>query len=146
MSSASLGDLMWVRRVVDDFPGALAFYGRFLSPTGTAEPERYVEYGHVRLWNCGGSERLEVELVARDRFVEILGDVREAEDGTLVFGVDDVDAAVEELRRDGIAIVVEPHEHVEWSTRYAQARDPTGRLVELSMARASWGYLDPGGS
>ena len=144
MSKASLGDLMYVRRVVDDFPGAFAFYRRFMASTGTAEDERYVQYGYVRLWDC--REGLELELVARERFAEILGDVRQVEDGTLVFGVDDVDAAVDELRGDGVAVVVEPHEHEEWSTRFAQVRDPTGRLVELSVARAHWGYIDQGAS
>ena len=141
MSRQSLGTLMFVRRVVDDFPSAFAFYRRFMAPNGTAPDEKYEEYGYVRLWKCGASERLEVELVARDRFAEILGPVRRAEDGTLVFGVDDVDAAVETLRRAGVPIVVEPHEHEEWRTRFAQARDPSGRLVELSLTRGSWGNL-----
>jgi predicted enzyme related to lactoylglutathione lyase len=145
MTAARLGTLMFVRRVVDDFSSAFAFYRQFMSPTGTGEDERYEEYGYVRLWNCDARNRLEVELVARERFANVLGAVRRAEDGTLVFGVDDVDAAVAELRRGGIEIVVEPYEHVEWNTRFAQARDPSGRLVELSVARASWGYIDQGG-
>ena len=141
MSRPSLGRLMFVRRVVDDFPSAFAFYRRFMTPTGTADPERYEEYGYVRLWNCDEHNRLEVELVARDRFADVLGGIRTAEDGTLVFGVDDVDAAVEELRRADVPIVVEPHEHEDWNTRFAQARDPSGRLIELSLTRGSWGSL-----
>ena len=141
MSTKSLGTLVYVRRVVDDFPSAFAFYRRFMAPTGTAADEKYEEYGHVRLWKCHADERLEIELVARDRFAEILGAGRKAEDGTLVFAVDDVDAAFEELRRTGSAIVVEPQEHEEWSTRFAQVRDPTGRLVELSLTPGRWGNL-----
>jgi predicted enzyme related to lactoylglutathione lyase len=141
MSPGSLGKLMWVRRVVDDFPGAFAFYRRFMQPTTIADLEKFEEYGYVRLWNCSNAEPLEVELVARDRFAELLGSARRAEDGTLVFGVDDVDAAVEELRRGGVEIVVEPQEHAEWNTRFAQARDPSGGLVEVSLARGSWGSL-----
>ncbi|MDQ3821954.1 MAG: VOC family protein [Actinomycetota bacterium] len=141
MSTKSLGTLVYVRRVVDDFPSAFAFYRRFTAPDGTAADEKYVEYGRVKLWKCDAAERLEIELVARDRFAQILGNVRQPEDGTLVFAVDDVDAAVEELRRAGAEIVVEPHEHEEWNTRFAQARDPTGRLVEVSVTRGSWGWL-----
>jgi predicted enzyme related to lactoylglutathione lyase len=146
MSRPSLGSLMFVRRVVDDFPSAFAFYRRFMTPTGTAEDAMYEEYGYVRLWNCDADERLEVELVARGRFAEVLGSIREAEDGTLVFGVDDVDATVAELRLADVAIVVEPHEHPEWNTRFAQVRDPTGRLIELSVARGHWGFILQAGS
>ena len=141
MSTRSLGTLVYVRHVVDDFPSAFAFYRRFLAPTGTAADEEYEEYGHVHLWKCHADERLEIELVARDRFAEILGAGRKPEDGTLVFAVDDVDAAFEELRAGGAPVVVEPQDHEEWSTRFAQVRDPTGRLVELSLARGSWGKL-----
>jgi len=46
------------------------------------------------------------------------------------FGVDDLDAACDELRRNGVSFLVEPREYP-WG-RSAYLRDPDGRLVELA--------------
>ena len=46
--------LMWIRRVVDDFPAALRVYRPAMSPVvrpAAGEPERWEEHGWVRLWD-----------------------------------------------------------------------------------------------
>jgi predicted enzyme related to lactoylglutathione lyase len=139
MTAARLGTLMRVRRVVDDFPGAFAFYARFRSKSGTADRQQYEEYGFARLSNAEANG-LELELVARDRFDDLLG-ARTAEDWTLVFGVDDVDAAVADLSRAGGEVVVEPQERPDGGERFAQVRDPSGALVELSRLRGTLAHF-----
>ena len=125
--------LLWVRLVVDDFPAAFAFYRGTLSPTGVADDALWLEHGYAHFWNRSEQARLELELVARDRFAEVLGPVRRPETPTLVFDVDDIDAALSALTQRGATVVVGPHEEGDASrgTRFAQLHDPAGTLMEL---------------
>ena len=125
--------LMWVRLVVEDFPAAFSFYRRTMSPTGVSDDQAWLEHGYVRLWNCSDDARLELELVARDRFAEVLGSVRRPETPTLVFSVDNLEEALGALTERGAIVVVEAQEEDDASgkTRFAQVRDPAGTLVEL---------------
>jgi catechol 2,3-dioxygenase-like lactoylglutathione lyase family enzyme len=52
----------------------------------------------------------------------------------LAFSVADLDAACDDLRAHGVALLVEPREYA-WG-RSAYLRDPDGRLVELSEESA----------
>ena len=49
----------------------------------------------------------------------------------LIFGVDDVDAEVERIRKLGWKIEQEPRSFPEWGYRGAYLRDPDGTLIEL---------------
>jgi lactoylglutathione lyase len=50
--------------------------------------------------------------------------------------VDDVDARVEALRRDGIQVLREPNDMF-WGERVAYAADPDGNPVALAKAAAA---------
>jgi lactoylglutathione lyase len=50
----------------------------------------------------------------------------------LVFGVDDVDAALRELRDRGGEVAAEPVDRADWGIRVAYVRDPAGNLIELN--------------
>lgn len=49
----------------------------------------------------------------------------------IVFGVDNVDATVEQLKARNIEFVTNPTDRPEWGMRTAHLRDPDGNLVEL---------------
>jgi lactoylglutathione lyase len=48
----------------------------------------------------------------------------------LIFEVEDVDAACEELRARGVELVTEPQDRPDWGVRTAHFRDPDGSLIE----------------
>ena len=50
----------------------------------------------------------------------------------LIFAVDDVDAAYQELTNQGIAFVTEPTDRPQWGIRTAHLRDPDGNLIEIN--------------
>ncbi len=49
----------------------------------------------------------------------------------LIFEVEDVDAACEQLAAGGVALVTEPQDRPDWGVRTAHFRDPDGNLVEV---------------
>ncbi|WP_219838175.1 VOC family protein [Paenibacillus sp. R14(2021)] len=56
-----------------------------------------------------------------------------AEDrAAIIFSVNDVDAAYEELKGRAVTLVKEPHDTPEWGHRVAYVRDPAGNLIELN--------------
>jgi cysteine synthase len=52
----------------------------------------------------------------------------------IVFAVDDVDAACQELEQKGVQLVEGPADHPDWLARTVPFRDPQGNLVELSQS------------
>lgn len=50
----------------------------------------------------------------------------------LIFAVDDVDAAYEELGDRGVTFVTEPLDRPDWGIRTAHLRDPDGNLIEMN--------------
>jgi predicted enzyme related to lactoylglutathione lyase len=131
--------LMWVRLVVDDFPAALAFYRGLMHLAGTPidGEEALVDGGYARLWNCSNPNYVELELVARDRAAELLGEARTYDDKTLVYHSDDVEEAFARLSEAAEPVLSpsgEPYE-APAGTRYAQLRAPDGTLFEL---QSSW--------
>lgn len=51
----------------------------------------------------------------------------------LVFSVGDVDAVCQRLRTQGVAVAVEPTDHLDWGIRTAHFRDPDGNLIEINQ-------------
>lgn len=58
----------------------------------------------------------------------------------LIFGVEDVDAEVQRISRQGVAILKGPADYPDWGYRGAYLRDPDGNLVELltGLPEAQW--------
>ncbi len=51
----------------------------------------------------------------------------------LVFSVQDVNAACQELKARGVTLVTEPADHADWGIRTAHFRDPEGNLIEINQ-------------
>ena len=50
----------------------------------------------------------------------------------IIFEVDDVDRALEDLRKRGAPVSAEPTDQTDWGIRVAYIRDPDGNLIELN--------------
>src|SRR6266571_7209630 len=86
--------LTHVRFIVDDFESTLSAYAAVFYVQGGVE--RALEYRAARLWRCAEPNGGEIEIIARDRAAEILGEGPQAQEPvTLLFSADDVDEAVD---------------------------------------------------
>lgn len=117
--------LTHVRLLVDDVPACFRFYRDVLgfTPTWGEEGEGYADF------DTGGGSSL--ALMARSGQAEVVP-LEDAGDGAiLVVGVDDLDAALADLRRRGAdpAPVIE---RADWGIRFAHLRDPAGNLIEVN--------------
>lgn len=116
-----------VRLLVDDAPACFRFYRDVigLTPTWGTETEGNADF------DAGGGTTL--SLVSRTGQSEVV-ELRPPGDGAvLVFGVEDLAAALVELRQRG----AEPGEIVDrpdWGIRFAHLRDPAGNLIEVNCA------------
>lgn len=116
--------LTQVRLLVDDAPACFRFYRDVvgLTPTWGTETEGNADF------DAGGATLTIMGRTGQSEVVEL----RDAGDGAvLVFGVDDLAAALERLRGLG----AEPGEIVDrpdWGVRLAYLRDPAGNLIEVS--------------
>ena len=52
---------------------------------------------------------------------------------SLVFAVEDVTAACQELESKGIELTLGPTDHPDWGIRTAHFRDPDGNLIEIDQ-------------
>jgi catechol 2,3-dioxygenase-like lactoylglutathione lyase family enzyme len=50
----------------------------------------------------------------------------------LIFEVEDVDSACQELIKKRISVIAGPSDHVDWGIRSAYIRDPEGNLIEIN--------------
>ena len=117
--------LTQVRLVVDDAPACFRFYRDVMGLTATWGTE--VE-GHA---DFDAGEGATLAIVGRAGQSEVV-ELGSAGDGAmLVFGVDDLEAALAGLRARG----AEPGEVVDrpdWGIRFAHLRDPAGNLIEVN--------------
>jgi len=116
--------LTHVRILVGSFSASYSFYR-----DGLGLPTEWPDNGSYAEFETGGDTKLAIFPRA-----EMAGDVdlRPAGDGVLlVLDMGDVDAAADDLRRRGIALVDDPHDRPEWGLRIVHIRDPDGHLVEL---------------
>jgi len=49
----------------------------------------------------------------------------------LIFKVEDVDTACQQLKKQGVKIVADPTDHPGWGIRTVHFRDPAGNLIEI---------------
>jgi catechol 2,3-dioxygenase-like lactoylglutathione lyase family enzyme len=52
----------------------------------------------------------------------------------LIFAVEDVDAACQQLKKQGIPLIAGPTDHPDWGIRSAYLRDPAGNLIEINQS------------
>lgn len=123
--------LVSVRLLVSDFDVCFRFYRDIMKLEATfgAEGEGYASFKT--------EESSLLELFPRAEMAAIVGAADlptqvPAQDRVLIsFSVPDVNATVEELRAQGVSILVEPTDRADWGVRAAQFRDPDSNLIEL---------------
>jgi lactoylglutathione lyase len=130
-------DLADVRLLVDRFDDCVRFYKDVLGLEMTLRvPEdTYAEFR-------AGSAVL--SLYRRELMDEVVGvehhaDAPRSDRVALVFRVDDVDAAHEQLKRRGARFSTTPHDQKEWGLRVAHLRDPDENLIEIYQPLESGG-------
>lgn len=119
------------RLLVEDFARMFRFYRDMLGlPVHVGdESGAYAEFGTGPHFLALFEERQMAEAIGRpDRPDRASG----REEVVLAFEVEDVDAAFEALRREGIGLVAEPADRREWQIRTAHFRDPEGNLIEIN--------------
>jgi lactoylglutathione lyase len=122
--------LTHVRLLVTDFPACFRFYRDVLGFEALwgEEGGRYADfkvgdaivalYDRRLMAEAVGTAGKPVEVEAQDRVL-------------LVFAVEDVDAAYDQLKARGIKFVTEPQDRPDWGIRTAHFRDPDGNLIEI---------------
>lgn len=122
-------NLTFVRLLVDDFPACFRFYRDVL----LLKPTYGDEHGGYADFDAGADVSL--ALFVRRYQTDHVGATSSAsgDKAVVVFQVDDVDDAVEELRGRGAPVSAEPADRSDWGIRVAYVRDPDGNLIELNQ-------------
>ena len=120
--------LTYVRLLVDDYAGCFRFYRDVMDFRVTYGDET----GGYADFDAGADVQL--ALFVRQFQTDHVGAPAQASGDkvAVVFQVDDVDAAVEELRRRGAPVSADPADRSDWGIRVAYVRDPDGNLIELN--------------
>jgi len=114
---------------LDDVMAGVAFYGRL----GFEVVYRFPDEGPIAFCTVRHGDG-EIGLGGWGETPGLPAPVRPGDDGRAVqlfVYVDDVDATVEALRADGVAIEAEPVDQP-WGERVAAVRDPSGNVVVLA--------------
>ena len=122
--------LTFVRLLVDDYAACFRFYRDVMGFPVTFGDEE----GAYADFDAGADVSL--ALFVRQNQTDHVGAPAEArgDKAVIVFEVDDVDAAVEELRGRGAPVSAEPADRRDWGIRVGYVRDPDGNLIELNHA------------
>jgi catechol 2,3-dioxygenase-like lactoylglutathione lyase family enzyme len=121
--------LTFVRLLVDDYPACFRFYRDVLGfrPTFGDEDGDYADF------DAGGGD-VSLALFVRHYQTDHVGTTADASGDkvAIIFEVDDVDRALEDLRKRGAPVSAEPTDQTDWGIRVAYIRDPDGNLIELN--------------
>jgi lactoylglutathione lyase len=120
--------LTYVRLLVDDYASCFRFYRDVMGFPVTFGDED----GGYADFDVGANVSL--ALFVRQYQTDHVGAPAAASGDkvAVVFEVDDVDAAIEELRRRGAPVSAEPADRTDWGIRVGYIRDPDGNLLELN--------------
>ena len=127
--------LTHIRLLVSNFDACFRFYRDVMGfQVGWgAEGEGYADF-------ILGEGQCAIALFDRHAMAETVGttdlpaDALSQDRVALIFGVDDVDTTLEQLRQRGAHVVVEPEDHPDWGIRTAHLRDPDGNLIEINSS------------
>lgn len=120
-----------IRLLVTDFAACFRFYRDVLGLRVASGNENEV-YADFHL-----TPEVGLALFRRDLMAAVVGtsakpahaDAQDA--AVVVFQVDNVDAAGDELKTKGVTLVAPPTDRPDWGIRTIQFRDPDGNLVEV---------------
>jgi len=120
--------LTFVRLLVEDYPACFRFYRDVMGfrPTFGEEDGGYADF------DAGADVSL--ALFVRRHQTDHVGAPAAASGDkvAIVFEVEDVDAAIEELRGRGAPVSAEPADRPDWGIRVGYVRDPDENLIELN--------------
>lgn len=122
--------LTHVRLLVQDYPACFRFY-RDVLDFEVAWGEEHGQYADFRAGDAT------LALYKRELMAEAVGtsdrpaDVDAQDRAALIFEIEDVDAAWEQLKARGVRFVTEPQDRPDWGIRTAHFRDPDGNLIEI---------------
>ncbi len=122
--------LTHIRLLVTDFPACFRFYRDVLGfeVLWGEEDGRYADFKAGDAMIALYDRRLMAEAVGATG-KPVAADAQDR--AALIFAVDDVDAAFEQLRGRGVRFVTEPQDRPDWGIRAAHFRDPDGNLIEI---------------
>jgi lactoylglutathione lyase len=121
--------LTFARLLVDDYASCFRFYRDVMGFPVTFGDE---ESGYAA-FDAGADVSL--ALFVRQYQTDHVGAPAAASGDkvAIIFEVDDVDAAIEELRGRGAPVSAEPADRTDWGIRVGYIRDPDGNLLELNQ-------------
>jgi lactoylglutathione lyase len=121
--------LTFVRLLVDDYAACFRFYRDVMQFPATFGDED----GGYADFDAGSDVSL--ALFVRQYQTDQVGAPASASGDkvAIVFEVDHVDAAIEELRGRGAPVSAEPADRADWGIRVAYIRDADGNLIELNQ-------------
>jgi lactoylglutathione lyase len=121
--------LTFVRLLVDDYRACFRFYRDVMGFPVTFGDEE----GAYADFDAGAD--LSLALFVRQYQTDHVGAPAAASGDkvAIIFEVEDVDAAIEELRGRGAPVSAEPADRADWGSRVGYVRDPDGTLIELNQ-------------
>jgi catechol 2,3-dioxygenase-like lactoylglutathione lyase family enzyme len=122
----------YTRLLVSNFKACFLFYRDVMGFQATygTENDTYADF------NTGGVsialfDRLEMSKAVGTSHLP--GDANTQDRVCLIFAVEDVDAACQQLKTQGIPLTASPSDHPDWGIRSAYVRDPDGNLIEINQ-------------
>jgi lactoylglutathione lyase len=122
--------LTHVRLLVTDFADCFRFYRDVLGfeVLWGEEDGRYADFKAGDAIVALYDRRLMAEAIGT---ADLPSEADAQDRAALIFTVQDVDAACEQLKARGVEFVTEPQDRPDWGIRTAHFRDPDGNLIEV---------------
>ena len=133
--------LTYVRLLVADFAASFRFYRDvmvFKPVWGSEDEGGYAEFDVGG--GCGLALFDRIAMSAELGTTDLPAPGNAQDRLALVFAVDNIDSAYNELKDRGAMFVTDPTSHADWGIRTAHLRDPDGNLIEVNspMPHEQW--------
>lgn len=122
----------YIRLLVSNFRACFMFYKDVMGFQATygTENDTYADFNTGSV-SIALFDKLEMSKAIGTSLLP--GDAQAQDKVCLIFSVDNVDSACQQLKMLGIPIIVEPSDHPDWGIRTVHLRDPEGNLIEINQ-------------
>ncbi|OGN94266.1 MAG: hypothetical protein A2Z71_10785 [Chloroflexi bacterium RBG_13_50_21] len=122
----------YTRLLVSNFKACFQFYRDVMGFQATygTENDTYADFNtgevtialfdKLEMSKAVGTAHLPADAMAQDKV-------------SLIFAIEDVDAACQQLTQRGNSLIAGPTNHPDWGIRTAYLRDPDGNLIEINQ-------------